>query len=306
MTQRTANFSSFESHPDAYLSSLGQQQIETLNEIYTFYFLKRWLHSTGWLNIFLGGFTIWMALSGYRFSYLDGGQLLMGLLILGQSVWAVVSPRVQALLRFAILFLLAGAWNTGLGLYSYSGSFLSLSVLLGLAQFWWAFTTYREYVRYENWNVSIPPSSAEREYRSIWKSVVKGDIKKAPNSIQLWIGRDEWRGTLFDNHVVFAHSRRKLLTIQQKEDTEFRPGRANYAARRRIYGRLWFRGELIRTMMKRQAMQRYLTWKGEAPAVEKESEYKSKLHLFMKRSMTVFVILLYSLIAYGIYFVLTY
>jgi hypothetical protein len=246
------------------LSSLTQEELKALADVYHDRWRKNWLRTNGWTNIFLGGLTLWLGLSGLaENSFPKLVQTLAGALIVGQSLWSIVSPSTGAILRFAALFLGAGIWNT---LLAVDDGFLGAALLvglLGIAQLWWAFQSYREYQRYRS--LELPETQAEmvRFYDEVWRAITSGAFKGDSASIHLWIGLSLCQGLLLENKVVFAVKGQKLLVIQGKDEANFVPNSSKPMKKRRVYGRIKLNAIFERAMMKRDSFEKYALWKGE-------------------------------------------
>ncbi|MBZ0301806.1 MAG: hypothetical protein K8J31_18810 [Anaerolineae bacterium] len=121
------------------LSTLTAEELNSLRDTYDVRWRTSWLRSTGWLNVILGGLTLWLGLTcpcGFTVPKLI--QALAGGLIVGQSVWAIMLPSTAGFLRFALVFLGAGIWNLLLALSEGFAGGAFLVGLLGVAQLRWA------------------------------------------------------------------------------------------------------------------------------------------------------------------------
>jgi hypothetical protein len=215
------NAESFPSSTDikTRLSNLTPDELKALRDIYHDRWRINWLRTDGWFNLFLGGITLWLGLSGpWQTSFPRLIQAVLGLLIVGQSLWAIVTPSTPAILRFAIVLLAAGVWNILLAIVGRLAGGLFLVGLLGIAQLWWAIQAYRQYQRYTQMALPDPPEDEVRFYNEIWHAITKGALKQDTAVINLWVRLDKWRGLLLEDKVVFALLRQKLLIIQLKDE----------------------------------------------------------------------------------------
>ena len=246
------------------LSNLTPDELKTLRDIYHDRWRKSWLRTDGWFNLFLGGLTLWLGLSGpSQTSFPRLIQAVLGLLILGQSLWAIVTPSTPAILRFAIVLLAAGVWNMLLAIVGRLAGGLFLVGLLGIAQLWWAIQAYGQYRRYKHMALPDPPDDEVRFYDEIWHAIAKGVLKRDAAVINLWVRLDKWRGLLLEDKVVFALLRQKLLIIQLKDEANFVPNSSRPMGKRRVYGRIKLNEVFERALMNRDSYEKYARWKGE-------------------------------------------
>jgi hypothetical protein len=242
------------------LSHLTAAELKALEDISRERARKNWLRSNGWLNIFLGGLTLWLGLSGLSEPALPRLiQTIAGAIIVGQSVWAIVSPSKTAILRFAVVLLGAGIWNIFLAVSD--GAWLT--GLLGIAQLWWALQAYRGYKNQQVMNLAEPQDDLSQFYDEVYHAITKGVLKRDADSIDLWIGLAKWRGLLLDDKVVFVPIGSKLLSVQHKDEFNFVPNSSNAMNQRRVYGRIKDNTGSQRALIKRDSFARYARWKGE-------------------------------------------
>src|SRR4051794_9915921 len=129
----------YRSLPDAqgligHLAALSEADFSALQNAYYYRWLQLVLRSLGWLNLILGGLTLWLGLSGIDQGILKVIQALLGVVIVGVSLWGLAAPSRQVLFGYSFMFALTGIWNLLLGVRY--GIFTSglLIALLGLLQ----------------------------------------------------------------------------------------------------------------------------------------------------------------------------
>lgn len=241
------------------LANLNADEVLDLKQAYHWYWLKDWLRANGWLNLVLGGLTVWLGLDYPRLTWISGLQIVAGLLIIGQSVGALRSPDLAGVLRFALVFLGAGLWNLGIGVTN-SNLLLGLFGLFQIAQ---AYQTYRQYQRLQSLNLHYPLASTLHLYDQTCATVARGAFAQTRDGVQLWIRRNVWYGLLLDDLAVFGLKNRRLVIVRPKAEVNFVPQSSNPFSKQRVYGRLALNVDNERTMLRRADFSKYAQWKGE-------------------------------------------
>lgn len=295
---------SFSSAADlkAHLSSLEAEELEALQVIYHLSVLSGWSRTNGWLNIFLGGLTLWLGLTSFAgFTIPKLVQTIFGVLIVAQSLWALVSPNLAAIRRFGIVFLVAGIWNILLaGSVGLVGG-AALTGLLGIAQLWWAFQTYKGYQRYQQMNLPSMQADVVQFYDEIWQAITRGVLKSDLANIHLWVGLDRWRGLLLEDKVFFALDKRRLLVVQDKDTANFVPSSSKPMRKRRVYGQIKLNAIFERAMMNQAAFMTYTQWKGEEAVL---AEVKPSLWQRLPRVIRIILLIVAGLFLAYIAFIL--
>jgi hypothetical protein len=89
------------------LNGLTTDQLATLRLSYAYRWRQSWLRGMGWVNLFLGGLTFLLG-AGFNGNLV---QTLLGLAIVGVSIWSIVSPLPIGVLIWTITLGVAGMWN---------------------------------------------------------------------------------------------------------------------------------------------------------------------------------------------------
>ena len=241
------------------LSNLTSEEEKALGDLYHDRWRRHWLRTNGWVNIFLGGLTMWFVLSDLPYMPLPRIiQTVIGALMVGQSLLAIVLPSTAGFFRFAAVFLISGIWNIFLGVFAWA----FLAGLLGVFQLWWAYEAFREYRRFRALMLPEPQPDINRLYDEVFQAITKKTFKNDPNLIAMWIGYPKWQGLLLENKAVLAFRKQKLLVVRSKENVNFMPTGSNLIRKRRIYGRIKLHTNTERAMMKRDSFETYVHWKG--------------------------------------------
>jgi hypothetical protein len=193
----TNNFSSTDIK--ARVSSLSPDELEALQNIYHDRWRKNWLRTMGWINIFFGLFTLWLGLAFLPvLPFPKLIQALAGALIVGQSIWMLVSPTNSAILRFAALLFGTGIWNIFVAIEGNFSGGLTFLGLLGAAQLWWAFQTYQEYQRFQQMSLHQPQADIVQFYDDLWHAMTKGTLRRDSETFPLWIALEVWEVLLLE------------------------------------------------------------------------------------------------------------
>ena len=178
------------------LLALTPAEFQSLKEAYYYRWVTSLLRNNGWLNLFLGGRTLWLGLSGSGQSIFTVIQTIFGILIVGQSLWALRESTISNIQRFSILFALCGIWNILLGVISGLYGIGLIIGLLGILQLWGAYQFRKIHQQYSQVTLVKPSTEVAKLYDSIWKSLDKDIIYNDADYIETDIQRRKWCGFL--------------------------------------------------------------------------------------------------------------
>lgn len=282
------------------ISALDADQIRSINNIFHIRLRNNWLRTVGWVNLILGALTLWIGSAVFlNFSIPRFIQFSIGIIIFGQSIWSLIVQNNGGLLRFAWVFLIAGAWNIFLAInYINTGTFLT--GLLGLMQLKWAYDSFLGYRRYQEMNLPTPMPEMNKTYDDMWHFVSREMAKKAPDLIQLWIGGLRWRALLAENFAVFASRRNKLLIIKPKTEINFAASTRNPMKKRRIQGGIILNTATERASMHNSDFVKYAEWKGLEAVI---SEIKPSIWERLPRAVRIIIWSILGLILAYIIFI---
>jgi hypothetical protein len=205
----------------ARLLGLSPAEFDALKNIYQYRWLKKLLRTNGWINIFLGGLTLYLGLSGFNRNLFFIIQTLLGLLILGQSLWSIASLSSANVQRYSIIFFLCGAWNIFLALVSLIGGFPGTAIIMGifgLVQVRWGYQYRKLYQRWANVSVEKPTSEISKLHDLLWKAMTRGIIHADEDYVEVQIERRDWRGFLLPDRTILAVKQRNELLAGYKQD----------------------------------------------------------------------------------------
>ena len=254
----------YRSLPDAQglldcLGALSENDFSALQNAYYYRWLQLVLRSLGWLNLILGGLTLWLGLSGIELGILKVAQTLFGVLIISVSLWGLIAPSRQVLFGYSIMFAVAGAWNIFLG-FRY-GIFTSslLIALLGLLQLRWAYQYYVKYYPHIPLNVAKPSKETIKLYDAIWQEFALTRHASSEHLVEFIFNRQRWRGFLFGKYFALANPKQKLIIFAQRSEIDFTTKNAEVGSK--LKGMFTFNQLTNKASMQRDFFERYLEWK---------------------------------------------
>lgn len=257
------------------LQNLNPTEINELQRTYHYRWIKSLLGSTGWLNIFLGGFTFWLGLSGVDQNVLKVIQALLGAITIAQSLSSIISPTTAAILRFSLLFLAAGMWNIFVGARDNFDGLALFTGILGILQLWWAFSYYRVYQKYAPMTLTKPSLDTSTAYDEIW-----GILAKTKNGvaefIRLQMRYDWWQGLLLKDLAVLAHKRSKMVIFANEQDVAFTPVDSKAISKRRVKGHIKLDTVTSSTTIPQEFFEKYVQWKSMDD--DKKQQWLSEAH----------------------------
>jgi hypothetical protein len=249
------------------LLTLNQTEFQALKNTYYYRWVTALLRQNGWLNVFLGGLTLWLGLSGFGQSIFKVVQTLFGVLIVGQSLWAIRESTTANIYRFSILFILCSIWNIGLAILDGLQGLGFIVGLLGVSQLWGAYQFRKIHERYSQVTLVKPSLETSRLYDAVWKALHKGIIHTDTEYIELQIERRGWRGFLLPEQLVIAFKQRNIVIFANKSDVVFVPTNPTKSGK---WLEIVIKLDIASTVGKitRGFYEKYLGWKGEAITVK--------------------------------------
>lgn len=245
------------------LENLDAETFEQLQNVYKYRLVQAELRSTGWVNIFLGGLTLWWGTSGASYSTnpIYDLQALGGAFTLVASLWVVIRPSLPGVRAFAVVFLVAGIWNLYLCFRDTSEgyAFPILLGLLALAQLWWA---YQHHKRYQTHRLLVEPSAnIVRTYNEIIEAIRWTIPHKDSDLIEVKFKHNWWRGWLLGNLAVLSLKKGKHIFFTREHDVVWTPYPAELGTKKRFNIRLQFNETSTVGVISRESFDRYAQWK---------------------------------------------
>jgi len=215
--------------------------------------------SIAWVNVFLGLLTFMLGLHNAEKSWLGIVQTILGLLIIGQSLWALAGPSLTTILTWSILFGICGVWNV---LVCILMSFSGLGIVVGgfgILQIYWAYRFYRKYEAYQQMTLIVPTVETTALHNNIWSSVTKANFLN-DSDVQYRVNRRIWHGTLLPTMGIFATAGRQSLMLADKQDVTFTP-KNPASSKGAVEGHLSIDSQKIPAVFDQISFQRYKHWK---------------------------------------------
>ncbi len=246
------------------LLALSSQQFDSLKQVGTYNRLVRTLRSTGWANLFWGGLTLWLGSSALYPNIFTNIQVILGFLIVAQSLWAITRPGVNGFLALTCVLLLCGLWNLFITVYGHFEGIDLLIGLLGIFQLWWAYRTYKSYQLLSELLTSSPTPELSQQYDAIWEGLAHPSPTLSPELLMMQLNRNRywWNGILLADHAIFAHKRQKLLLLVSKPELIIVAENPKATKRNKFGIFAQVGNESWVGKVYRNGFQQYLQWKG--------------------------------------------
>lgn len=189
------------------LAALSADEFEALQHALNFQSVRRISQSTGFINILLGGFTLWLGLNAMQPNTLSTVQVLLGALLIVVSLWAVTRPSLHVIGVYRWIFLIFGVCN----LFIVVANLTILPIfplVLGLLQIKWTFDYNRIFqenkasFKEEN----RPSPSLQSLVQEIQTRMPRLKSKTDQNLVDFQLGWRRWRGWLLGNYVFLFSS----------------------------------------------------------------------------------------------------
>jgi hypothetical protein len=254
----------------AELAAYTPEQFAALAQVSSYHYLRRALRLAGLLTLILGGVTTWVGLNGLSSgsSFFISAQAILGLLMIGQSLWALGFPRVSAFRGLAIIIAVSSLWSIlltpiiRLNLFTLTLGMLAFSVLL----LWWAYNLYTTYQNYRATPIIKPSREIEHQYARVWEALAYPTPVLSPELMVIHLAgaRRGWRTLLLPNYALIAHTRQKVLLVAGKADLLIRPMTPTAARPDQVPVLALIGKTLLSGKMYQASVQQYRTWKGDA------------------------------------------
>jgi hypothetical protein len=251
----------------ATLEAQSPQEFELLHQAGLYYRLVRILRSTAWVNLFWGGLTLWVGLVPPA-TFLSTAQAILGVLIIIQSLLALIRPRAWVLLALAILLVVVGLWNLFINLYPGAVSiFTAIHVMwaiIAIVQLRWAYRTYRLYRVFSAHPTPKPASELVQKYERMWEGLAYPTpiLSTELLMVQLQGSRYWWNVFLLPDWAILAHKRQRMLMVVAKSDFIVVPDNPKAVQRDQVAIFAQIGAELWRGKTYPASFQQYLKWKG--------------------------------------------
>ncbi|MBA3873756.1 MAG: hypothetical protein H0X30_31875, partial [Anaerolineae bacterium] len=234
-------------------------------------------------------------------NFIAAFQVLLGLLIISQSLLAIIRPRAWVLRALAVLLLVNGVWSLIIlllpGIVGIFFSIHILSILFALVLLMWAYRTYRLYRIFSARPTPKPTRALAQTYERIWEGLSHPTPDLSPELLmmQLQGNRYWWNGILLPERIVLAHKRRHVLIVADRPDFIVLPNNPKTADRDQFvifaqigleawYGRIY-----------QGSFQLYQRWKGmeSLPAeIETRIQRSRRARKFVQLSWYVLIVLI--------------
>ena len=287
------------------LEAQSPEEFQLLRQAGLYYRLVRTLRATAWVNLVLGGLTLWAGLSAIGISFSAAVQSILGALIIIQSLLALIRPRAWSLLALAILLLLVGLWNIGLivfvNFFSFFLSFNILWLVLGILQLWWTYRTYQLYRVFSAYPTPKPTPELAQKYNNIWEGLSHPTPALSPELLMMKLAgnRNWWNVMLLPDRAILAHKRQRFLMLVDKPDLIVVPDNPKAILRDQIAIFIRVGLESYLGKIYPGSLQQYMKWKGITDSQSELDQTTRRMRLGRKLSSG-FAVLLWIAFVYGI------
>ncbi|MBX3061945.1 MAG: hypothetical protein KF726_03160 [Anaerolineae bacterium] len=248
------------------LAALTSEQFDALKNVYHYRWLASSMQRDGWLNLILGGITVWGAWEGQSFNSLWLIQLVLGLAIVGQSLWMLSKPDTAGLLRFSILLAAVGIYNiTGPLLRGNNGTTVTIVAGLGLLQLWMAYTVYGLYQKRKDMTITKPTAEQDRLYDVLWAQIINMSLSSNDDNdyLEATMQGKWWQGFLLGDRVILAKKNAppKWMIVANAPEVTFDTKQTVTTTTSQIRGKMKFGILTLTAALHRVFFARLVEWK---------------------------------------------
>ena len=269
------------------------------------------LRETGWLNLFLGVFDIWLGLRCCELNAPHLFQIVGGTVLIGFSLWSIALPSLKLTIWLSVILLVFGLWNIFISLYY---GIALLGILIGVVQIWWAYRVYMGHRANQRETIIVPDSSILTLYEALLKGFRRARMKTDNDIIELNLKRYRWQAWLLGEYSVFAPRQNlKRFILVEKSKVDFAPEQEAWSSRKRIKGTFKIDHLVSWGNIHASSLGRYRQWKTlEDTSAEFVTTYYEKqriplLAAKIVRTFTIlFLIAVVLFVGWMIWLVLTY
>jgi hypothetical protein len=241
-----------------------QTHLERLKLSAMYLSLQRGMRRSGWGSVGWGAFTILVGLLSRSHTALDYIWFALGLYLLLEGAWvlrvAAVDPRV---LRFeAAALLMLGLWNT-VGLYFEIESgmkpvFGARIILVGIAQLFSAYTTYRSYPGYKQVYEHLDHACLHELEMSIgeaWKQKTQTEV----GLVEFKIDDKKCKAKFLPNMVIVLTQNGKQISLAERAEVKVE-NNGNKMLSKSLKVELTLEDEKLKTEMKPECYEQWQAW----------------------------------------------
>ena len=244
------------------IKNLTPTEFDSLKSAERYLKIVRPIKRDAWLNIFLGGLTLWLGVSNINQGLPRIIQSVLGAIIILQCISVLYKPSVPSLMRFSVVFLVSGVWNLIVASINNFAGFSTFIAFLGGMQIWWAYGFARIYEREKDKRFIAPAAQIVQFYDNLLAELRAIRQKSDEDAIDISLKRYQWYGWLLGDYAFFVpRNNRRNLIIARKSDVNFAPRNEQQLSRRRINGIFKIDDLVAWSDVRSDTLERYQQWK---------------------------------------------
>ncbi|TYQ13197.1 UNVERIFIED_CONTAM: hypothetical protein Cloal_4255 [Acetivibrio alkalicellulosi] len=176
----------------------------------------------GVFSLIWGFFAIGNSITGLNDSFLNLILFPIGVLLIIEGVWRIVSPKPLILLFEGIVFAFLGAWNIIISLLNITfGDLGFFFIMIGFFQVYWAVQDFKIYKKFCSKNIEKPTDDEINAMDQIINSIIKANMKLENDIIRLQVKSfvDQiWKARLYPDKIIILIGLGSDFHIANKED----------------------------------------------------------------------------------------
>jgi hypothetical protein len=196
--------------------------IATLQRTADYYLVHHRLRSLGRSSVVFGVFNLLASLIPIQGPFICTTLAVIGLCLLVEGFWILLSPTLQSVLFHGLVLLVVGAGELSIAVYDLvvDGRVHLLITFLGLAHVAGAIRWFRSYARFRDVMQEPPPledlKGMERLFHALQRS-----RERDPGFVQFTVPPRIWKGMLSRDLVLLADSLKQQVIVACKDDVDW-------------------------------------------------------------------------------------
>lgn len=212
--------SRFESEPGSFSSRLLEFQGAS-----NYMLVRKTLRSSGIGSIVFGLIAMYMGFGGMMSNPLNAILGMIGLFLVGEGIWIIVSPTPAGLIVDGISLCALGVWNILITVMTrMAGDESNLFAILGLWQIVWGTQSFVRYKRFSTMPATRPSAEVMNKIDGIVTSIAQANTKEAQDIVEIQTkslaGKEIWKGQLLDGAAIFVEGSGPNAVFVGKKDVE--------------------------------------------------------------------------------------
>lgn len=198
-------------------------KLEQLHKISTYLTLKR-MKTVAIGALIFGTIAVGQGASLFEDYPINGILVLIGLFLLIDGSWLLVSPKPEGIIMHGVALFIVGLWNIGLTILALSaGAVINpLWGSLGILQIVWGCRSLTSYKNFAGARSAASNTHLLNEVEEIVRDIHKADAKSRSDLIAFgtttfW-GRTKWKARLLESYGIFTAKGRADVLLLLKDE----------------------------------------------------------------------------------------